>query len=158
MLKLSQCNFLGRFPISLYCLVVNSEHLGAHQSNLCWRPREQKRWGGAEPSALQKEGGYIIFGVFPEKTHKQNIHHTKVYKWDQLLTTCLADNLQHLIPFKKVDIWQMLADNPNSKASHGVPALITTCTVVSSLWQWVDFHISSCILFCWTFQIICRKY
>lgn len=157
MWKHSQSNFIVRFPISLYCFVVNSDHLGAHQCNLCWRPKEKKRWGGAEPSALHEEGGCIVLGVFPEKTCKQNIHHTKLYKWDHLLTTCLADNL-HLILFKKVDIWQMVADNTNSKVSRGVPALITTCIVVSSLWQQVDFHISSCILICWTFQIICRKY
>lgn len=158
MLKHFESNFLGRLLISLYCFVENSDHLSAHQSNLYWRPREQKRWGGAEPLALQKERGCISFGVFPEKTCKQDIHHTKLYKCDHLLTTCLADNLQHLIFFRKVDIWQMQADNPNSKASYGFPALITTCIVVSSLWQWVDFHVSSCILICWTFQIICRKY
>lgn len=78
-------------------------------------------------------------------THKDTIHHSKLHKWDHLLITCLADHLQHLILFKKVDVWKMLADNPNSKASHGVPDLITACIVISSLWQWVDFHMSGCM-------------
>lgn len=89
---------------------------------------------------------------------KQTIHHSELHKWDHLWITCLADHLQHVILFKKADVWKMLADNPNSKASHGVPALITTCIALSSLWQWVDFHMSGCILICWTFQCVCRKY
>lgn len=51
----------------------------------------------------------------------------------------------------------MLADSPTSKASQGVPALITIYTVISSLWQSVNFHISGCILICRTFQCVWRN-
>lgn len=130
----------------------------------CIGDQENRKDEVEQSHQLCKRKGDTVSGrvwCFPGEdqcTCKQTIYHSKLHKWDHLLITCLADHLQHLILFKKVNVWKTMADNPNSKASHGVPALITTCIVISSLWQQVDFHLSGCTLVCWTFRCVCRKY
>lgn len=50
-----------------------------HQNNLHRRSREQKGWGGAEPSALGKEGEYGFWKKCSAVPGRNNAHVNKIY-------------------------------------------------------------------------------